>query len=68
MCAGAIVQSRFDAVIIGARDPKSGACGSVLDITSDTRLNHQPEVVFGVMAEECSNILKDFFKARRTES
>ncbi len=65
MCAGAIVQSRIGRVVVGTKDPKAGACGSVLDITGESKLNHQPEMSFGVLAEECSQILKDFFKSRR---
>ncbi len=65
MCAGAIVNSRIERLVIGARDSKSGACGSVLDITNHEKLNHQPEVIFGVMEEECSNILKEFFSKLR---
>lgn len=65
MCAGAILQSRIDRVVIGAMDPKAGACGSVANIISDEGFNHQAEVVTGVMEEECSNIMKKFFKALR---
>ena len=61
MCAGAIVNSRIERLVIGARDFKTGACGSVLDITNNDRLNHQPEVKFGVLEGECIGILKDFF-------
>lgn len=61
MCAGAIVNSRIEKLVIGTKDLKTGACGSVLDITNNQHLNHQPEVKFGVLEEECSNILKDFF-------
>jgi len=61
MCAGAIVNSRIERLVIGARDLKTGACGSVLDITNNDRLNHQPEVKFGVLEGECIGILKDFF-------
>ncbi|MGN1450966.1 MAG: tRNA adenosine(34) deaminase TadA [Eubacteriales bacterium] len=67
MCAGAIVNSRIRRVVYGASDPKAGAAGSVLDLFSFP-LNHRPEVVSGVMAEECSEELKKFFaelRARR---
>lgn len=65
MCAGAIVNSRIDRLVIGTRDLKTGACGSVLNIANNQNLNHQPEVEFGVLEEECSNILKDFFMQLR---
>ena len=65
MCAGAIVNSRIERLVIGARDLKTGACGSVLDITNHEKLNHQPELMFGVLEEECSNILKEFFSKLR---
>ncbi len=65
MCAGAIVLSRIARVVYGADDPKAGACGGVLDITGDTRLNHQPSVVGGVMREECSELIRNFFRGLR---
>ncbi len=65
MCAGALVHSRVDRIIIGASDPKTGACGSVLDITGHPSLNHHPSVVFGVKDAECATVLRDFFKERR---
>ena len=65
MCAGAVVLARLKRVIYGAPDPKAGACGSVLDITGCARLNHRPSVFGGVRAEECGEILRDFFRARR---
>lgn len=65
MCAGAIVNSRIERLVIGARDLKTGACGSVLDITNNEKLNHQPELIFGILEEECSSILKDFFTRLR---
>jgi tRNA(adenine34) deaminase len=65
MCAGAIVNSRLDRVVYGALDPKAGAVSSLYQILADTRLNHRPEVVGGVMAEESARLLSDFFKARR---
>ena len=61
MCAGAIVNSRIERLVIGARDLKTGACGSVLDITNNQNLNHQPIVKFGVLERECTNKLQDFF-------
>ncbi len=68
MCAGAIVNSRLDRLVYGASDPRAGAAGTVFDIVRDERLNHQVEVVQGVLGESCSRILSDFFadvRARR---
>ena len=65
MCAGAIVLARLDEIVYGADDPKTGACGSLRDIVQDTRLNHQVAVTRGVLAETCSGLLKEFFKAKR---
>lgn len=65
MCAGAIVWSRIEKLYIGTRDPKSGACGSVFNIPQDSRLNHFTETEYGLMQEECSCIMKDFFKQLR---
>ena len=65
MCAGAIVNARIERLVIGTKDLKTGACGSVLDITNHNKLNHQPKVIFGVLEEECSDILKDFFAQLR---
>lgn len=64
MCAGAIVNSRIEKVIFGASDEKSGAFGGMTDIR-DLPLNHKPEIVSGVMKEECVKILKDFFREKR---
>ena len=65
MCAGAIVLARVPLVAFGATDPKAGACGSVLDVLAQPRLNHRPEVVSGVLAPECGQLLSDFFASRR---
>jgi tRNA(adenine34) deaminase len=65
MCAGAIVLSRLDRVVFGAFDAKAGAVGSLWDVVRDRRLNHRPEVVSGVLAEECSALLDDFFAHQR---
>ncbi|MEV5607182.1 tRNA adenosine(34) deaminase TadA [Streptomyces sp. NPDC052225] len=62
MCAGAIVQSRLDRVVYGARDDKAGAAGSLWDVIRDRRLNHRPEVISGVLAEECAEPLTRFFR------
>ncbi|MEW1721575.1 tRNA adenosine(34) deaminase TadA [Streptomyces sp. NPDC093109] len=64
MCAGAIVQSRIDRVIFGAHDEKAGAAGSLWDVVRDRRLNHRPEVIHGVLADECSALLTTFFRDR----
>jgi tRNA(adenine34) deaminase len=65
MCAGAAVQSRIDRIVYGAVDDKAGAAGSLWDVVRDRRLNHRPEVVMGVLAEESSAALKKFFATRR---
>ncbi len=65
MCAGAIVLARVGRVIYGATDPKAGACGSVLDVLAEPRLNHRPIVAGGLLAPECGGLLSDFFAARR---
>jgi tRNA(adenine34) deaminase len=65
MCAGAIVLARVARVVFGARDPKAGACGSVLDVLGEPRLNHRPDVASGLLAEECGAMLSSFFAARR---
>ena len=65
MCAGAMVLARIDRLVIGADDPKTGACGSLLNIAANEKLNHRMEITRGVMKDECAAILRDFFKARR---
>jgi len=65
MCAGAIVLARIKSLIFGAYDPKSGAVGSLMNIASDERFNHQVEIKSGILLEECSALLKDFFSVRR---
>lgn len=65
MCAGASVLARVDRVVYGARDPKAGAVESLYQILSDERLNHRPEITGGVLAEECGEILSQFFRGRR---
>lgn len=67
MCAGAISQSRLDKIIYGARDPKGGAVDSLYECLRDTRLNHRCEVGSGLREQECSRILSDFFKQRRSK-
>ena len=65
MCAGAIVLARVGRLVYGASDPKAGACGSVLDVIGERRLNHRVEISREVMAEECGGLLKSFFAQRR---
>jgi tRNA(adenine34) deaminase len=65
MCAGAIVLARVPRVVFGAYDPKAGACGSVLDVVGEQRLNHRPEVARGLLAGECGALLSEFFASRR---
>lgn len=67
MCAGAIMHARIARVVYGARDPKTGACGSVMDVFAERRLNHHTEVTGGVLAEECGAVLSDFFARRRAQ-
>jgi tRNA(adenine34) deaminase len=68
MCAGALVNARIDRLVYGCDDPKAGACGSLYNIVQDERLNHFLEVTSGVMAAECSTILSEFFRRRRSEN
>jgi tRNA(adenine34) deaminase len=65
MCAGAIVLARIPAVVFGARDPKAGAAGSILDVLTEPALNHRPAVRAGVLEAECAALLTGFFAARR---
>jgi tRNA(adenine34) deaminase len=65
MCAGAIVLARVPRVVYAAPDPKAGAAGSVLDILGEPRLNHRPEVVSGVLADDAAELLRAFFAERR---
>jgi tRNA(adenine34) deaminase len=68
MCAGAIIHARIKRVVYGAKDLKTGAVESLYQILSDPRLNHQPELTGGVLADECGIMLKQFFKARRVKN
>jgi tRNA(adenine34) deaminase len=65
MCAGAIIHARIARLVFGARDPKTGACGSIVDLFAEPRLNHHAAVTGGVRAEACARLLADFFAARR---
>ncbi len=65
MCAGALVLARVARLVWGAADPKAGACGSLYNIVQDARLNHRLEVVGGVLAEECGEVLRAFFRPLR---
>lgn len=66
MCAGAIVLARLDRLVYGVADPKAGAVGSLWDLVRDRRLNHRPEVIGGVLADECGAVLRSWFEARRS--
>jgi len=68
MCVGAMLHARVARLVYGAADPKTGACGSVIDLFSEPRLNHHAEVTAGVMAQECGALLRDFFAARRAKA
>ena len=65
MCAGAMLYARVDRIVYGAADPKTGAAGSVLDVFSSKQINHQTVIEGGMMAEQCGQLLRDFFKERR---
>lgn len=65
MCAGAIVLARIPRVVFGATDPKAGAVGSIMNVLDDPALNHRPQVDSGVLAEDCGNLLRQFFASRR---
>ena len=68
MCSGALVLARMDRLVYGCDDPKAGACKSLYNIVQDERLNHRLEVTPGVLAQDCSTILQDFFLRRRNEN
>ena len=67
MCVGAMFHARIARVVFGASDLKTGACGSVLNLFAEQRLNHHAEMTAGVLAEECGQVLSDFFAARRAQ-
>lgn len=68
MCAGAMMHARLARVVFGASDPKTGACGSIVNLFEQRQLNHHAVVTAGVMADECSSMLKDFFAERRAQA
>lgn len=68
MCAGAILHARIGRLLYAARDPKAGACGSVLSVMNHEALNHRVEIVEGVLGDECSAMLTDFFRRRRANA
>ncbi len=67
MCAGAMMHARLARVVFGASDPKTGVCGSIVNLFEQEKLNHHTAVIGGVMADECGKILKEFFAARRRQ-
>jgi tRNA(adenine34) deaminase len=68
MCAGAIQQARIKRLVFGARDPKAGCAGSLYNLLEDPRFNHRVEVTEGIMEDQCSQIMKDYFKQKRSRS
>ena len=68
MCSGAIMHARIARVVYGARDPKTGVAGSVLDLFAETRLNHHATIEGGLLADECGRMLSSFFAARRSKT
>ena len=65
MCAGAIIQSRVTRLVFGTHDPKAGACGSICDLTAETRFNHRVMVQSGILAKDCKHLLQQFFQQLR---
>jgi tRNA(adenine34) deaminase len=68
MCAGALVLARVDNIIYGSDDPKAGACGSVINIINNKKLNHRIKVTKGILREDCSRLLREFFKKKRVKA
>ena len=67
MCVGAMLHARIERLVYGAADPKTGACGSVINLFAEPRLNHHASLTAGIMAEECGALLREFFAARRVK-
>jgi tRNA(adenine34) deaminase len=67
MCMGAMMHARISRVVFGAADPKTGVCGSVINLSQETRLNHHTQVDGGVLGQECGETLRNFFRRRRTQ-
>ncbi len=67
MCAGAILQARLDRLVFGARDPKAGCAGSLYNLLIDNRFNHRTQVSEGVLKDQCSKIIKDYFRSKRNK-
>ena len=67
MCAGAVVQARIPKIVIGAMNPKAGCAGSILNLLEEKRFNHQVKIKRGVLAEDCRNLMKDFFRDLRAK-
>jgi tRNA(adenine34) deaminase len=67
MCCGAMINCRLNKLVFGAREPKTGCAGSCYNLLSDSRFNHQVEIVDGMMEEECAKLMKEFFKLRRNK-
>jgi len=65
MCAGALILARIKQLVFGAKDPKTGACGSVFDIPKEKNLNHRFKIKSGIMKEDCASLLSEFFKKKR---
>jgi tRNA(adenine34) deaminase len=68
MCAGAMVLARIGRLVYGAKDPKGGSAGTLMNIVQDERLNHKVQITAGILASECGNILKEFFRKRRSDN
>ena len=68
MCAGIAIWSRIDRIVYGSSDLKAGACGSIINLPQDTRMNHQPEIVRGILAKECKDLIQKFFLTKRMKS
>ena len=68
MCAGALVWSKIDRIVFGATDSKSGACGSLFNLAANNKLNHQVEIIQGIMEQDCEWLLKQFFQGQRSDN